>query len=96
MQATAAIIEKIMSAVSTRSSDETEKFYTALIDLYQEELKDKSIEFEHKQVYVSILYNLFNRLVNWVPTSTSNAITGMSVSRAIALKSEILSIIHKD
>ncbi|QXU42804.1 hypothetical protein [Pedobacter sp. D749] len=96
MKVTAGIIQKIIQGMSATAPDETAQFYEELIHLCKDELSVEKLKFEHKQVYMSILYNLFNRMVNWQPKSSknsTNAISGMNVSKAIKLKADILEIV---
>lgn len=96
MKVTATIIEEIISELSGTAPDETAQFYSELIQRCETQLSSVDSKFEQKQVYMSILYNLFNRIVNWLPTASknsTNAISGMDVSKAMLLKAKILEII---
>lgn len=95
MTETITLLEKIIDATVGILFENTIKLYIKLIDECEAGLEVNAIKPTHEQVYSSILYNLYNRISTWHPSSgTGFEISGLTVRLAMKLKERILNVIH--
>lgn len=75
--------------------DETATLYERIVIKSRELLKDDQRSSADRQTIISILYNIYNRVVFWHPTNPDCfEIAGLNIKSALKMKSDILDVLQ--